>query len=97
MSMSTSRFETLPGTLIEGMACGCTAVSFGAGGQRDIIDHRSTGYIAAEMEPEAIAEGIAWAAMAGLDRHSLHQIVARKFAATVVARRYIELCENLLR
>ena len=95
--LSTSRFETLPGTLIEGMACGCTAVSFGAGGQRDIIDHRSTGYIAAEMEPEAIAEGIAWAAMAGLDRHSLHQIVARKFAAPVVARRYMELCENLLR
>ena len=79
------------------MACGCTAVSFGAGGQRDIIDHRSTGYIAAEMGPEAIAEGIAWAAMAGLDRHSLHQIVARKFAAPVVARRYMELCENLLR
>ena len=51
--LSTSRFETLPGTLVEGMACGCIPVSFGAGGQADIIDHLTTGYIAPEVEPEA--------------------------------------------
>ena len=95
--LSTSRFETLPGTLVEGMACGCIPVSFGAGGQRDIIDHLSTGYIADEVEPEAIAKGMAWAADAAIDRRSLHDAAARKFAADVIARRYIELCENLLR
>ena len=94
--LSTSRFETLPGTLIEGMACGCTAVSFGAGGQSDIIDHLATGYIAPEVEPEAIAAGIAWAASATIDRSNQHRAMADKFAAPTVARRYIELCENLL-
>ena len=95
--LSTSRFETLPGTLIEGMACGCIPVSFGAGGQRDIIDHLSTGYIAPEVEPEAIAEGIAWAADAAIDRKMLHDTVARKFSASVVARQYIQLSESLLK
>ena len=94
--LSTSRFETLPGTLIEGMACGCIPVSFGAGGQRDIIDHLSTGYIAPEVEPESIAEGIAWAAGADIDRKMLHDTAARKFDAPVVARQYIRLCEQLL-
>ena len=33
--MSTSLYETLPGTLIEGMAAGCTPVSFDKGGALD--------------------------------------------------------------
>lgn len=95
--LSTSRFETLPGTLVEGQACGCVPVSFGAGGQSDIVDHLRTGFIAAEIEPEAIAEGIAWAANAGIDRQMLHDEAERKFSARVVARQYIDLCENLLK
>ena len=95
--LSTSRFETLPGTLVEGMACGCIPVSFGAGGQADVIDHLTTGYIAPEVEPEAIAEGIAWAADAAIDRKMLHDTVARKFSASVVARQYIQLSESLLK
>ncbi len=95
--LSTSRFETLPGTLVEGQACGCVPVSFGAGGQSDIVDHLKTGFIAAEIEPEAIAEGIAWAANAGIDRQMLHDEAERKFSARVVARQYIDLYENLLK
>ncbi len=36
--VSTSEYETLPGTLIEGQAYGAIPVSFDRGGQRDIID-----------------------------------------------------------
>lgn len=36
--LSTSRWETLPGTLIEGQAYGCWPIAFDAGGQSDIID-----------------------------------------------------------
>lgn len=36
--VSTSEYETLPGTLIEGQAYGAVPVSFDRGGQRDIID-----------------------------------------------------------
>ena len=53
--------------------------------------------IAPEVEPEAIAEGIAWAADAAIDRKMLHDTVARKFSASVVARQYIQLSESLLK
>lgn len=44
--ISTSRWETLPGTLIEGQAYGCWPIAFPAGGQPDIITHTQTGWLA---------------------------------------------------
>lgn len=63
---STSLYENLPGTLIEGQAFGCVPVSFDRGGQRDIIDHLSTGYLVPwsdnpRQRAEAFAVGLAWA------------------------------------
>lgn len=49
--LSTSLYETLPGTLIEGQAAGCVPVTTGQGGQRDIVDHLVNGYITADHSP----------------------------------------------
>lgn len=72
--VSASSYETLPGTLVEAQAYGCIPVSFDRGGQCDIVEHKSTGYIAEYPEgcdaPEdavlteaacRLAEGIRWA------------------------------------
>ena len=48
------------------------------------------------MHEVSIAEGIAWAVGAAIDRKMLHDTAARKFDAPVVARQYIRLCEQLL-
>ncbi len=95
--LSTSLYETLPGTLIEGQAAGCVPVSFGMGGQKDIIDHKVNGYIAEYKSAESIADGIAWALDAAPDREMLHEEVRRRFAADVIARQYIDLFNNLLK
>lgn len=63
--VSTSEWETLPGTLIEGQAWGCVPVALDHGGQPDIIDHLSTGYLAPWSDNRKenalrIAEGILW-------------------------------------
>ncbi len=94
--LSTSLYETLPGTLIEGQAAGCVPVSFGKGGQKDIIDHKKTGYIAEYKSPESIADGIAWAIENAPDRNSQHEEVHKRFAGDIIANKYIELCNNLL-
>lgn len=94
--ISTSLYETLPGTLIEGQAAGCVPVSFGMGGQADIIDHKVTGYIAEYKSPKSIAEGIAWALETAPDREMLHNSVKEKFASKVIAQRYVELFKKLL-
>ncbi len=94
--LSASEYETLPGTLIEGQAAGAIPVTFGRGGQRDIVDHLKNGYIAAERTPQALAEGILWALSQKPDREALHRSVAEKFSSETIARRYIDLYRSLL-
>lgn len=100
--VSPSLFETLPGTLVEGQALGAVPVAFDRGGQRDIIDHLDTGYLAEwDEDPrragENLARGILWAldhaAQPGVAQR-LHDSVKRKFAAPAVADAFIHLIEN---
>lgn len=94
--LSTSLYETLPGTLIEGQASGCLPVTFGMGGQTDIVDHLKTGYIAEYKDAASVAEGIEWAVGANVSRQFLHDEVERKFAASKIAQQYIKLFEKII-
>lgn len=93
--VSSSLYETLPGTLIEGQASGCYPVSFGRGGQRDIIDHPSTGYIAPEMTAVSLAAGLEYALKHPADPALLRESVASRFSSSAVARSYISLLEKI--
>lgn len=101
--VSTSLYETLPGTLVEGQVYGCVPVSFGRGGQADIIDHLHTGYIAEwsdDLRTAAarIADGIIWAMRQPADeiRERMYASARSRFDAPVVAARYMSLFESLL-
>lgn len=94
--LSTSLYETLPGTLIEGQAAGCLPVTFGHGGQADIVTHLKDGYIAEYLDAESVAKGIIWALNRRVDREALHESVRERFAASKIARRYIDLFNELL-
>lgn len=93
--LSTSLYETLPGTLIEGQAAGAWPVSFGRGGQSDIIDHGCTGYIARGLDTADIAAGLMQAVDAAPQREVLRASVRERFDAPAVARRYIGLFDSL--
>ena len=94
--LATALYETLPGTLIEGQAAGCTPVTFGRGGQSDIVDHGKSGYIAEYRNAESVAEGIIQALEKPADREMLHEQVRSRFASDVIAKRYIELFNRML-
>lgn len=101
--VSSSSYETLPGTLVEAQAYGCIPVSFDRGGQSDIIDHLSTGYLAKysgteEQSARNLAEGIAWAVECVGDKEKRMEIiekmcrnVEKKFSASSVAKAYLAL------
>lgn len=95
--LSSSLYETLPGTLIEGIAAGCLAVTFGRGGQNDIVTHKVDGYIACYKDSSDLAAGIMWALEQNTDREALHDMMKSKFSASNVAERYIELFDSVLR
>ncbi len=94
--LSASLYETLPGTVIEGMAAGCVPVSFGRGGQRDIFTHKTTGYIAEYKNYVDLAEGIKWALTSELKPDALHEEVRRRFSFASVAQNYVDLFATLV-
>lgn len=105
--VSASSYETLPGTLVEAQAYGSIPVSFNQGGQRDIVDHLQTGYIAhysEDMKERALnlAEGLAWAYGITENPEMFHEMKIRmkqsveaKFSYSAIARQYLNLIERL--
>ncbi|MCH5218694.1 MAG: glycosyltransferase [Muribaculaceae bacterium] len=99
--VNTSSFENLPGTLVEGQLYGAVPVAFDRGGQRDIITHGETGWLADWSDSPAeraaaIADGIA-RAVAALDadaggvREKMRNSVESRFSYSSVSKRYIQL------
>lgn len=93
--LSSSLYETLPGTLIEGMAAGCVPVTFGNGGQGDIVEHMRTGYIARYKSHEDFACGIEWAINAGISRESLHNEMKKRFSSTSIVEKYLNFINKI--
>ena len=105
--LSTSVWETLPGTLVEGISCGAAGVATGNGGQSDIITDGITGFIA-ECDPNStlndqadrLADALHKALLLPFDmdaRWHRHRLMVEKFAAPAVARAYISLISEALR
>lgn len=95
--LSSSLYESFGGTLIEGMAAGCTPVTFGNGGQGDIVQHKHTGYIAMYKSHEDLAYGIEWAINANLDRQFLHLEMQSRFSPQSVAQKYLSLFNDIIK
>lgn len=89
--MSSSLYESLPGTLVEGMAAGCTPVAFDSGGQCDIITDKSVGYLVPPYDTDAFAAALAAALDSPVDAAVLCRHVREKFSADAVAERYLKL------
>ena len=88
--------ESFGYTLVEGLACGCTAVTTGEGGQRDIVSHLDNGYVTDGLEPEALARGLEWALDNCGDRQARHDWIASKFDMKVIAKQHLELYHSLI-
>ena len=90
--------ENLPNTIMEAMACGTPCVGFNIGGIPEMIDHLHNGYVAAYRDAADFANGIYWA-LTDPGYNSLCEQAVRKVAGTyaenVVARKYIELYNQL--
>ncbi len=100
--LSTSTFETLPTTLIEGQAAGALPVSFDRGGQRDIIDEDRNGFLVPfDSDPAVTAPRLSDAIAKALGRWTpdlarlLNADVRARFSAPVIADRYLHLLATL--
>ena len=104
--VSSSLYETLPGTLVEGQVYGAIPVAFPRGGQSDIVDHLSTGYLApwsddVKVAAENLAAGVIWAYREAKDTEKFNAICKRmyrsafeRFNEQAVAESYLDLIRN---
>lgn len=104
--LSPSRYETLPGTLVEAQVYGAFPVAFDSGGQRDIVETGQTGILATpdhdmRKAAQSFANAISEAAelLDNCSRQELaermYKSVAERFSSRQTALRYIELFNSL--
>ena len=98
--VTSSLDENLPNTIMEAMACGTPCVGFRTGGIPEMIDHKRNGYVADYKDAEDLARGIRWV-LDYPDKARLSEAcvekVQREYAEEVVAKRYIDLYNELVK
>lgn len=78
-------------TLMEGMAAGATPVTFGVGGQPDIVTHGENGYIADYGSAQSVAHCLRLALESPFPRAEQHASVASRFSEKVIAGRLLRI------
>ena len=89
-----SRQENLSNVMMEGLACGTPVVAFDIGGNKDLIDHRANGYLAAPLDAADLALGIDWVLQhperEDLQRRARAKVLA-EFDSAQVLRQHLDL------
>ncbi len=98
--VAPSLMDAFGKTLAESMGCGIPVVCFEATGPKDIVTHKVDGYKAKPFDATELAYGIEWV----LNNDNYHKLcqnarekVLREFDSVVVAKKYIELYEDILK
>ena len=96
--LSSSKYETMGATLMEGMASGAIPVTYGDAGQTDIVTDGINGFIAPVHTPASLAFALSLALQtARSDQEEdftpafLHNEVGRRFSPSTIASRYLSL------
>lgn len=93
--LSTSHFEMLPTTIVEGLANGCVAVATDSGGQSDIIDNGVNGMLVAPGDAQGVADALAWALSDNAPDARELRMSVEKFDARSIGTRFFQLLDSL--
>jgi len=91
--------ENLSNAIMESLSCATPVIGFDIGGNSDLIDHKTNGYLALPFDSDDLARGIEW--VLNVENYDELCINARnkvleKFDSKVVAKQYIELYKEVL-
>jgi glycosyltransferase involved in cell wall biosynthesis len=93
--LATSVAEAFGKTLAELQCCGAPMVAFDGTGPRDIVEHRVTGYLAAERNAADVAAGIEYCISLDFNRAAI-SARADRFSIDHCTGQYVEVYERLL-
>jgi glycosyltransferase involved in cell wall biosynthesis len=78
--------------MIEAMACGTPVIAWNCGSVPEIVEHGVTGFIVRSQQEalDAVAQ------LKSLNRLRIRHICERRFSATAMAKRYVDVYARLL-
>ena len=92
--------ENLSNVIMESLSCATPVVGFEIGGNSDMVEHKRTGYLVKPFDANDLACGMEWV-LNNEDYDKLCQNarekVVREFDSEIVAKKYIELYEEILK
>ena len=91
--------ENLSNAIMESMSCGTPVVGFDIGGNSDMIEHRSTGYLAKPFDTIDLKDGIKWV-LNNEEYNNIRTNCRKKvldcFDSKLVANKYIDLYKDII-
>lgn len=92
--LSSSHYETFPGTMVEAQASGAIPVAFDHGGQSDIIENGITGYLATYPSTESLSQCLQLALDGSISSETL-RAASMRYVAANIAGKYLDLIKKL--
>jgi len=94
-----SKRENLSNVIMESLSCGTPVICFNIGGNSDMVNHKVNGYLAQPFDTSDLAQGINWV-LSNTHYNELSKVaretIVRRFDYNVVAKRYIDLYEEVV-
>lgn len=91
--------DNLPSTIMESLACGTPVVAFNTGGIPDMVDHKTTGYLAKLRNVNDLISGINWVKnhteISQIKKNCRGKVIAN-FSNEVISAKYINYYRSLL-
>lgn len=91
-----SEQENLSNLIIESMSCGTPVVAFDIGGNDNIINHKSNGYLAKPFDSKDLASGIKFILKTKIDQSVCRKKIEKDFNYERIAKMHSEFYNELV-
>lgn len=94
-----SRMDNLPQSGLEAQSCGLPIVTFNCNGLKDLVDHKTNGYLARPYDTNSFARGIDWAFFKISSNKFFFKSVLKKaknWDSNLIYKSYLKLYSEIL-
>lgn len=92
-----SEKDNLPNTAIEALSCGVPVITVKNNGLKEIIKHKSNGYILKNFTSAELKRGLIWLSRNKKKKNfqqKIHNSIKKKFSYSVISKKYLKFYKN---